>query len=234
MEKDFINCMFFITFTILIIFILLKSFNNKLPFYTPRKLKLKSEDNTTKILDNIIFNNIPAVVYQYYDSNITSDMINNFNLNLVNNPEFNFYLYNNYDCREFIKLNFSYLLNIYDNLNPNKQVELWKYCILYKNGGIYIDFNLRINDALINILNLLQSNNIIMFTINNKIISTNVIIAPPELPIFKELIESYLDNKIKTLSDLITKYNYEDNVIFYINDSNIINNVNNNITFELL
>ena len=57
------------------------------------------------------------------------------------NPEFNVYLYDDNDCREFIKNNFPEdILTAYDTLKPGAfKADLWRLCILYINGGIYID-----------------------------------------------------------------------------------------------
>ena len=57
------------------------------------------------------------------------------------NPEFNVYLYDDNDCREFIKNNFpGDILIAYDTLKPGAyKADLWRLCILYINGGIYID-----------------------------------------------------------------------------------------------
>ena len=57
------------------------------------------------------------------------------------NPEFKYYLYDDNDCREFIKHNFDIeVLYSYDTLIPGAfKADLWRYCILYKLGGIYLD-----------------------------------------------------------------------------------------------
>jgi mannosyltransferase OCH1-like enzyme len=58
-----------------------------------------------------------------------------------NNPEFKHFLYDDNSCREFIKNNFSKdVLYAYDSLIPYAfKSDLWRYCVLYKNGGIYLD-----------------------------------------------------------------------------------------------
>ena len=58
-----------------------------------------------------------------------------------NNPRFNYHLYDDNECREFIKNNFSEeILNAFDSLVPGAyKADLWRYCILYKLGGIYVD-----------------------------------------------------------------------------------------------
>jgi len=60
------------------------------------------------------------------------------------NPEFNFYLYDDNDCREFIKNNFpDDILTAYNTLKPGAyKADLWRLCVLYINGGIYIDIKL--------------------------------------------------------------------------------------------
>jgi mannosyltransferase OCH1-like enzyme len=57
------------------------------------------------------------------------------------NPNFKYYLFDDNDCREFIKTNFeSKILDAYDSLIPGAfKADLWRYCVLYKHGGIYLD-----------------------------------------------------------------------------------------------
>jgi mannosyltransferase OCH1-like enzyme len=57
------------------------------------------------------------------------------------NPEFKHYLYDDDMCREFIKDNFNCdVLYAFDKLKPGAyKSDLWRYCILYKKGGIYLD-----------------------------------------------------------------------------------------------
>lgn len=57
------------------------------------------------------------------------------------NPELVYYLYDNQDRRKFIVNNFDKdVVNAYDALIPGAyRADLWRYCILYKLGGIYLD-----------------------------------------------------------------------------------------------
>jgi mannosyltransferase OCH1-like enzyme len=57
------------------------------------------------------------------------------------NPEFKHYLYDEKMCAEFIKENFHHeVFKAYNNLIPNAyKSDLWRYCVLYINGGIYYD-----------------------------------------------------------------------------------------------
>ena len=60
------------------------------------------------------------------------------------NPRFEHFLYDDNDCREFIKNNFEeYVLNAYDSLIPGAyKADLWRLCVLYMYGGIYMDIKL--------------------------------------------------------------------------------------------
>ena len=68
-------------------------------------------------------------------------MEKNFNSIQENNPEIIFHLYDEKESREFIKNNFDNdVLEAYDRLSPSSyKSDLWRYCILYKKGGIYLD-----------------------------------------------------------------------------------------------
>jgi len=57
------------------------------------------------------------------------------------NPEFKHYLYDQSECAEFIKQNFDEdVLNAYNSIIPDAfKADLWRYCILYINGGVYLD-----------------------------------------------------------------------------------------------
>jgi mannosyltransferase OCH1-like enzyme len=57
------------------------------------------------------------------------------------NPNFSYKLFDDIECREFIKNNFkSDVLYAYDSLIPGAyKADLWRYCVLFKYGGIYLD-----------------------------------------------------------------------------------------------
>jgi mannosyltransferase OCH1-like enzyme len=57
------------------------------------------------------------------------------------NPKFNHYLFDDNDCREFIKTHFKPdVLDAYDKLIPGAyKADLWRYCVLFIKGGIYLD-----------------------------------------------------------------------------------------------
>lgn len=61
------------------------------------------------------------------------------------NPEFEHHLYDDKMCRKYIKDNYSNdVLNAFDKLIPGAyKADLWRYCILYKEGGIYMDIKFK-------------------------------------------------------------------------------------------
>lgn len=69
-----------------------------------------------------------------------------FKGNLKINPNFTIRYYSDKDSREFIKNNFSKdIIDAYDKLIPGAyKADMFRYCILYKNGGVYSDLTQRI------------------------------------------------------------------------------------------
>ncbi len=57
------------------------------------------------------------------------------------NPEYEYQFFEDADCRKFIEDNFDKsILEAYDTLIPNAfKADLFRYCYLYKNGGVYTD-----------------------------------------------------------------------------------------------
>ncbi len=57
------------------------------------------------------------------------------------NPEFKHHLFDENDCKEFIKNNFDNdVVEAFDALVPLAyKSDLWRYCVMYKKGGIYLD-----------------------------------------------------------------------------------------------
>jgi mannosyltransferase OCH1-like enzyme len=85
---------------------------------------------------------IPLNIYQtWHTKNLPQDMNDCVELLKKQNPEFKHHLYDDNQCRQFIKSNFnSDILNAYDTLVPGAyKADLWRCCILYIFGGIYLD-----------------------------------------------------------------------------------------------
>ena len=68
-------------------------------------------------------------------------MKQNYEILINIHPTFEHNIFDENDCREFIKTNFdNFVLEAYDKLIPSAyKSDLWRYCVLYINGGIYFD-----------------------------------------------------------------------------------------------
>ena len=85
---------------------------------------------------------IPLKIYQTWNTkNLPPKMRERVESLKAQNPRFEHFLFDDNDCREFIRTNFEkYVLDAYDRLIPGAyKADLWRYCILYKYGGIYLD-----------------------------------------------------------------------------------------------
>jgi mannosyltransferase OCH1-like enzyme len=89
---------------------------------------------------------VPLIIYQTWATkDLPPKMAQCVNKLKSDNPEFDHYLYDDADCREFIKSEFEPdVLEAYDQLVPGAyKADLWRYCVLYKTGGIYLDIKFR-------------------------------------------------------------------------------------------
>ena len=85
---------------------------------------------------------IPKVLYlSYKTKDIPSYIIDNWK-NL--NPEYEIYLYDNDDCRNFLLDNYSQqYVDLFDFLEDGPiKADFWRVCILYKYGGVYADVDI--------------------------------------------------------------------------------------------
>jgi mannosyltransferase OCH1-like enzyme len=120
------------------------------------EIRLKIEKKKKNLIHNRL--NRPFILKQNYNSIIplhlytcwhTKDipplMKENYDYLVESNPKITFHLYDENHCREFIKNNFEVdVLDAYDSLIPcSFKSDLWRYCILYINGGIYMDIKYR-------------------------------------------------------------------------------------------
>jgi len=120
------------------------------------EIRLKIEKNNKILIHNRL--NRPFILKQNYNSIIplhlytcwhTKEvpplMKENYDYLVESNPKITFHLYDENHCREFIKNNFEVdVLDAYDSLVPSAyKADLWRYCVLYINGGIYMDIKYR-------------------------------------------------------------------------------------------
>lgn len=85
---------------------------------------------------------IPCIIYQTWHTKELPPLMNSSVSNLRKvNPGFSYRLFDDNDCRNFIIEHFETdVVNAYDALVPGAfKADLWRYCVLFKTGGIYID-----------------------------------------------------------------------------------------------
>ena len=170
-------------------------------FFSIPKLNKK---NTIKNIYNKPFNNkninecifeIPPNIFQTWESKkIPPLMLQNILLIVRNNPKFRYYLFDDNDCQKFIKDNFSEeILNTYNNLIPGAyKADLWRYCILYKMGGIYIDIKYRPINGF-KLYNLLEKEHWVL-DIDNKNIYNAIMVCKPGNQILLNAINKIVEN----------------------------------------
>lgn len=132
---------------------------------------------------------LPPIMKRYVDDEIKQ------------NPELNFHIYDVDKCKNFIKENFDQsVLNAFDTLNPIAyKVDLWRYCVMYKKGGIYVDIKLMPVNGF-KFVNLLDKERFMLerdgsFWENNTFgVSNALIITKPGNQIFLDCIENIVEN----------------------------------------
>ncbi len=85
---------------------------------------------------------IPLHIYQTSKSNAMDELSWNACVDTIKqNPEYTYHLFDDKRQRDFIKNNMpKRVLRAYDKLIPTAyKADLWRYCILYVKGGVYLD-----------------------------------------------------------------------------------------------
>jgi mannosyltransferase OCH1-like enzyme len=87
---------------------------------------------------------IPKKIFQTWSTkNISPSLQQIVDFWKILNPEYEYFLYDNNDCELFIKENFEEKIhNAYCKIIPGAfKADLWRYCVLYKYGGVYADID---------------------------------------------------------------------------------------------
>jgi mannosyltransferase OCH1-like enzyme len=121
-------------------------------------------------------------------------MKENYDQLVLQNPELKFHLYDETECRQFIQDNFDLdLLKSYNSLIPcSYKSDLWRFCVLYINGGIYMDIKYKC----INNFKLVALTEKEYFVKDRPINTTYtaLIVVKPENPIMLKCINTIVSN----------------------------------------
>ena len=178
-------------------------------------------------------NNFPKNIFQTHESYDYIDSkyktLNAMQTWMKYAYKFNYQFYTNEMCEEFIKNNFYYnVYQAYMKLPFNKmKANLWKYCIIYKYGGIYVNSNIIckfVPDYLI------HDNTYLICAPDEDInyLSEIIFAAPSNSPILKSIIDLVVERVLNKEIDeeyLITHYTgkgvFTDGIENYLKNNNL-------------
>jgi mannosyltransferase OCH1-like enzyme len=121
--------------------------NNNYLYYVGKNLLNYKSIIIDNIFDNIkLLSNyeqkIPKKIFQTWKSNnMELEMKNTIKIIQNLNPEYEYNLFTDNECIEYLKQHFDdIILKTFNNLIPGAfKADLFRYCVLYREGGIYID-----------------------------------------------------------------------------------------------
>jgi mannosyltransferase OCH1-like enzyme len=175
----------------------------KIEYFTERKNK-----NGPKKVSGV-----PLVIYtNWHTDMVTLKMAECVNNIIKMNPEFDYYMFTEDQCAKFIEENFDReVIDAYNTLKPLAyKSDLWRYCVLYKKGGVYLDIKFTSTVPLFDIIKensgffvkelvgncSTTDNNVKYGTVNG------VIVSKPNNLVFKYCIDEIIENcKTKLYKD---------------------------------
>ena len=93
---------------------------------------------------------VPLKLFQTWHSNdLPPKMKENIDTMRKNNPELEYFLYDDNDCIDFLKTYFPKdVVDAYNTLLPGAyKADLWRYCVMYIHGGVYLDIKYQCVDG---------------------------------------------------------------------------------------
>lgn len=140
---------------------------------------------------------IPKIIHQTYKNNKYHNICHyNAIQSLIDfNPDFDYKFYNDYDCRDYIKINFdNKILDSYDLLYPCAyKADFFRYLIIFKYGGIYIDNKYIVRKSFQSVINSYDEN-LFCYDISKDLLFNSIIISKSNDGKFKLLIDRIINN----------------------------------------
>lgn len=92
-------------------------------------------------VDSVTQGKIPKIIYQTFTTVAVPTEIHNAVMSWVmENKDYEYYFYDDADCEEYIEKEFPSALESFRNIIPGAyKADLFRYCIIYNNGGYYAD-----------------------------------------------------------------------------------------------
>jgi mannosyltransferase OCH1-like enzyme len=155
---------------------------------------------------------IPLDIYQtWHSKSLPPKMRTCIDKLKFDNPEFRHHLYDDEMCKKFIETSFDKdVLNAYVSLKPGAfKSDLWRYCILYKKGGVYLDIKYQCEPGF-KLIDLVKYDNNVFVgeyesenepnpmgidpVVIDEAVYTGLIISKPNNPVFYKVIQKICDN----------------------------------------
>jgi len=138
---------------------------------------------------------IPLHLYTcWHTTDLPPLMKANYDYLVELNPKITFHLYNEDECMQFIQDNFEQdVVDAYNALIPcSYKSDLWRFCVLYINGGIYMDIKYKcVNNF--NFITLTEEEHFVKDICNN-CIYTALMVTLPKNEIMKKCIYQIVEN----------------------------------------
>jgi mannosyltransferase OCH1-like enzyme len=93
---------------------------------------------------------IPKIIYRtspFKFDEIPQLILDSYRSDLEKNPEYSMFYFEDYDCQSFIEENYGIeYLSLYNKLLPTAfKADFFRYLLLYKHGGVWMDFSMSLN-----------------------------------------------------------------------------------------
>jgi mannosyltransferase OCH1-like enzyme len=167
------------------------------PHHIPRRSKQEEE----------VRNGVPLVIYESWKTHeVPKGVRDNILRLLETNPEFDYYLYSDEECAAFIADNYDKdVLEAFHTLKPGAyKSDLWRYCILYKLGGVYMDIKYYSAVPLISVID--ETPTVFVKDIGKYCVYNAFLISPPKNEIFRLCI----NNIVESCKNKLYRDNYLD------------------------
>ena len=193
------NCNYLILFIVFIIILFILIYYNK-----KSKFSLLTKEGNTYINSHLNhLDSIPMIIYQTEkNKNIIPDKVYKNIKTYASN--YKHFIYDDTECKAFLKKYYKpIVLDKFNSIQSGAhKADLWRYCILFLYGGIYLD----IKTVLIKPIKYIFNKKYTFYSIksmHNNAIYQGIIATPPYNMLFIELINEILHTPTNTL-----KHNY--------------------------
>jgi hypothetical protein len=176
---------------------------------------------------------LTKTIYQTWYTKVLPEPIQKSIDNMLNlNPEFEYHLYDDDDMIKFIHDNYpGEISEAFDTIKIGAmKADLWRYLVLYKFGGVYLDIDSEIYSDLSTLI--VDDCAVITRENNPNLFVQWMLIFPPNHELLKICIDKCVWN-IMNIKDDVAKltgpFVYSDSIREYLDDNNVYNKTDDEI-----